>query len=128
MNTCRTRESPIGYAPYFWPVLVYVPALSALAGGVLSAHVSALPDEGQFLPEVRVEMRAAAWEPHVDVDWARIKTVWDGYWDHTRPILVEKSPPNAGRAQAIAEHFAPLWVVAGVVAELLRETPGAPRR
>ncbi|GJM37880.1 MAG: hypothetical protein DHS20C19_12470 [Acidimicrobiales bacterium] len=73
-----------------------------------SAHASILPAEGQFLPEVRDEMRAAAWEPDRDVSWPRIKAVWDGYWDRTKPVLVEKSPPNAARAHEIAEHFHPV--------------------
>lgn len=73
-----------------------------------STRASILPTEGQFLPEVRDEMRAAAWEPDHDVSWPRIKTVWDGYWDHAKPVLVEKSPPNAARAREIVEHFDPV--------------------
>ena len=40
-----------------------------------SSNVSVLPAEGQFLPEVKDEMRAAAWEPDVDVSSPRIKEV-----------------------------------------------------
>ncbi|MCR9245783.1 MAG: sulfotransferase [bacterium] len=73
-----------------------------------SDAVSSLPSEGQFLPEVRDEMRREPWNREVRLSWPRIKAVWDEHWDHDKAVLVEKSPPNLLRAAEIAEHFAPV--------------------
>jgi len=72
-----------------------------------SAAVSSLPGEGQFLPEVTKFMRQDPWNPDVVLPWPEIKEVWDGYWDQSRPLLVEKSPPNLLRADEIVRHFHP---------------------
>jgi hypothetical protein len=71
--------------------------------------VSALPNEGQFLPEVKEVMRQDAWDPDLKFPWRRIKAVWDGYWDHDKPLLVEKSPPNLLRTDEISQHFSPIY-------------------
>lgn len=72
-----------------------------------SQRVSALPREGQFLPEVEPIMRERPWDRDNVLPWVDIKQAWEKYWDHSKPILLEKSPPNIVRAQAIAEHFIP---------------------
>jgi len=74
-----------------------------------SDAVSSLPSEGQFLPEVKDVMRQAPWNPDVKLPWKRIKDVWDGYWDHDKPLLVEKSPPHIIRTGEILEHFSPVY-------------------
>lgn len=74
-----------------------------------SEAVSALPDEGQFLPEVKEVMRQNAWDPDLKLPWRMIKEVWDGYWDLDRPLLVEKSPPNLLRTDEIIEYFSPIY-------------------
>lgn len=73
-----------------------------------STAVSSLPSEGQFLPEVAETMRARPWDDTQCLPWARIKSVWDGYWDQAMPILLEKSPPNLIRTDAIRAHFQPV--------------------
>lgn len=76
-----------------------------------SAHVSALPGEGQFIAEVKDEMRAAPWDEAHALDWAHIRGVWETYWDQTKPLWLEKSPPNLIRAAAIEEAFDPAWFI-----------------
>ncbi len=72
-----------------------------------SSRVSALPQEGQFLPEVEPIMRERPWDRDNALPWPRIKAAWETYWDHDKPVLLEKSPPNIVRAAAIAAHFEP---------------------
>ncbi len=74
-----------------------------------SQAVSFLPNEGQFLPEVRDVMRRAPWNPDTKLPWLVIRNVWHGYWDQTKPLLVEKSPPNLIRTGEILEHFQPAY-------------------
>ena len=72
-----------------------------------SHGVSALPGEGQFIDAVRDEMRAAPWDGSRPLDWQRIKSVWESHWDLAKPLLLEKSPPNLIRAEAIEAAFDP---------------------
>ena len=76
-----------------------------------SERVSALPNEGQFLPEVEPIMRERPWDRTLELPWDDIKAAWEHYWDPTKPVLLEKSPPNIVRANAIAEHFVPAQFV-----------------
>lgn len=76
-----------------------------------SARVSALPTEGQFLPEVEPVMRERPWDREHALPWPDIKAAWEAYWDHDKPILLEKSPPNIVRAADIARHFQPAQFV-----------------
>jgi hypothetical protein len=76
-----------------------------------SENVSALPDEGQFLPELENLMREKPWNAHHVLPWAQIKSVWDSYWDLTKPVLLEKSPPNIIRTREILAHFKPVKFV-----------------
>jgi hypothetical protein len=76
-----------------------------------SANVSALPDEGQFLPELKGVMRDKPWNAEHRLPWPEIKRVWDSYWDHAKPVLLEKSPPNIIRTRAILEYFQPVQFV-----------------
>lgn len=72
-----------------------------------SERVSALPQEGQFLPEVEPIMRERPWDRDLQLPWGDIKAAWERYWDASKPVLLEKSPPNIVRATTIAEHFVP---------------------
>lgn len=72
-----------------------------------SANVSAFPSEGQFLPEVAELMREKPWQADHELPWPTIKSVWEQHWDHSKPLLLEKSPPNLVRAHALAQHFTP---------------------
>lgn len=72
-----------------------------------SPNASALPAEGQFLPEVESIMRDRPWHRDRDMPWEEIRAAWETHWDMDKPVLLEKSPPNLIRAQAIARHFDP---------------------
>ncbi len=63
--------------------------------------------EGQTLPTVRNIMfdPNERWDGEIDFDWVSIKNEWRKYWDLTRPILLEKSPPNIIRAKSIERNF-----------------------
>ncbi len=76
-----------------------------------SANVSALPDEGQFLPELENVMRDKPWDQDHALPWPDIKRVWESYWDKTKPVLLEKSPPNLIRTRDILAHFQPVKFV-----------------
>jgi hypothetical protein len=72
-----------------------------------SNNVSSLPSEGQFLPELKNIMRDKPWDPDHPLPWPKIKAVWESYWDQSKPILLEKSPPNIIRTADILENFHP---------------------
>ena len=72
-----------------------------------SSQVSALPDEGQKLPELRQMMRTNPWDPNTQFDWELISRTWHQYWDRGKPILIEKSPPHLCRVDALSRHFQP---------------------
>lgn len=74
-----------------------------------SAQVSALPDEGQKLPELREMMRRDPWDPQRHFDWSLISAVWHRHWDLDKPLLLEKSPPHLCRAAQLEAHFSPAW-------------------
>lgn len=63
--------------------------------------------EGQTLPEVRKILfeNNNRWNPDYTPDWNFIKKVWHRYWDITKPILLEKSPPNIIRAAQLRKEF-----------------------
>ncbi len=64
--------------------------------------------EGQALPEVRalIDYRKR-WEPDYTYPWPKIKEIWTAHWAHHKPLLLDKSPPNLIRTQAIVQHFSP---------------------
>jgi hypothetical protein len=72
-----------------------------------SKMVSTLPNEGQFLPELQGVMRHDAWNADRRLPWDEIRDVWRSHWDLTKPVLVEKSPPNLTQVDAIRRHFVP---------------------
>ncbi|MFK7831541.1 MAG: sulfotransferase [Congregibacter sp.] len=72
-----------------------------------SSSVSALPDEGQKLPELAQMMRREPWNPATPFDWPLIYQTWRRYWDLSRPILLEKSPPHLCRYAALDACFKP---------------------
>lgn len=76
-----------------------------------SENVSALPLEGQFLPELKDLMRDKPWDASHTLPWPEIKKVWDSYWDKDKPVLLEKSPPNIIRTGDIVAHFQPVKFV-----------------
>lgn len=72
-----------------------------------SKSVSSLPGEGQFLPELESLMRDKQWDPEQKRPWPEIRRVWESYWDMSKPVLLEKSPPNIIRARELVVHFHP---------------------
>ena len=69
--------------------------------------------EGQTLPEVREMMfdHDRRWNDDLQLDWPFIRKVWLKYWDRTKPVLLEKSPPNIVRAGELEKHFAPAYFI-----------------
>ena len=66
--------------------------------------------EGQGLPELRKKILLLdRWDPDVGYPWDEVKNVYDSYWDHTKPILLDKTPPNICRATQIVKHFSPAY-------------------
>ena len=69
--------------------------------------------EGQTLPEVRdhlfVENR---WNEELKIDWPHVKRSWEKHWDPSKPVLLEKSPPNLLRPDQISNHFSPAYFFA----------------
>jgi hypothetical protein len=62
--------------------------------------------EGQHLPEAHdLLFTKNRWDPNKEIDWNRIKKIWSKYWDRSKPILLEKSPPNICRANNIDKVF-----------------------
>ena len=68
--------------------------------------------EGQTLPKVRkIMFNDNRWNEDIDFNWKIIKCQWLKYWDITRPILLEKSPPNIIRAQSLRKVFNPSFFI-----------------
>ena len=62
--------------------------------------------EGQHLPKVQnVLFTEDRWDPNKEIDWNRIKKLWSKYWDRSKSVLLEKSPPNICRAKNIDKVF-----------------------
>lgn len=76
-----------------------------------SRNVSSLPNEGQFLPSVKKIMREGHWDEAKTMPWEYIKKQWMKEWDLTKPILLEKSPPNIMRAFEIEKCFKPSFFI-----------------
>ncbi len=89
-------------------------------------HISALPVEGQFLTtEIEADYELCVprmWTMREDrfrltetdpgPDAARIKKEWAMRLDRSRPVFVEKSPPNAARTRWLQAHFRPASFIA----------------
>lgn len=76
-----------------------------------SAQVSALPDEGQKLPELAPVMRQNPWDSNQTFDWEQISRVWHSYWDASKTVLLEKSPPHLCRSAELVKHFEPAYFI-----------------
>ncbi|MBA2409742.1 MAG: sulfotransferase [Gammaproteobacteria bacterium] len=79
-----------------------------------SPAVSAMPVEGQMLDSLKHVMREDPWNPQKRLPWLAIKEQWEEVWDMSKPILLEKSPPNVARAFAIEKFFRPAYYIAMV--------------
>ncbi len=79
-----------------------------------SPVVSSHSVEGQVVDGVKELMRNDPWNPNTRMPWAAIKAKWERAWDMSKPILLEKSPPNIMRAFELEQHFAPAHFIAMV--------------
>lgn len=62
--------------------------------------------EGQHLPETKdILFTNDKWDPNKKINWEEIHEIWDKYWDKSKTILLEKSPPNICRALDIQQEF-----------------------
>lgn len=62
--------------------------------------------EGQHLPFVNnILFTDDRWDPNKKINWIKVKNLWNKYWDRSKHILLEKSPPNICRAKNINEVF-----------------------
>ena len=62
--------------------------------------------EGQHLPIAhKLLFNDDRWDPNKEIDWKIIKNIWHKYWDRSKDILLEKSPPNICRAEKIDKVF-----------------------
>jgi len=62
--------------------------------------------EGQHLPGAHnLLFTKNRWNPNKEINWNRIKKIWSKYWDRSKSILLEKSPPNICRANNIDKVF-----------------------
>lgn len=76
-----------------------------------SPNVSSFPIEGQNLDSVRSIMRAKPWDADYEIPWDVVKSKWEAEWDLSKPILLEKSPPNLIRAFEIEKVFSPSYFI-----------------
>jgi hypothetical protein len=68
--------------------------------------------EGQQLPELKkIMFRDGRWSLNLELNWLEIKMIWRKYWDVTKPVLLDKSPPNIVRAMEIQNHFNPAFFI-----------------
>lgn len=75
-----------------------------------SPHVSAFEQEGQFLDSVR-HVTKDPWNLQKPIPWEFVKEKWEEVWDCTKPILLEKSPPNLAHAFEIERVFSPAYFI-----------------
>ena len=68
--------------------------------------------EGQTLPGVALYMYDDSykrWDKNKKLPWKAIKIQWEKYWDKSKAILLEKSPPNIICASEIEIEFSPSY-------------------
>ena len=62
--------------------------------------------EGQHLPIAKdILFTKDRWDPSKKIDWKEIHHIWNRYWNRSKPIFLEKSPPNICRAKKIENEF-----------------------
>lgn len=98
------------------PVFLFVLAGPRTASTLLSDILNTSPNvsrnnplgEGQYLPELKGRY-PNRWNGLREHDWNYVKNVWMRYWDVSKPILLEKSPPNLAYAEQIERVFHPSY-------------------
>ena len=76
-----------------------------------SSNISSLSTEGQLQQNLKDIMRENSWDPQKEYPWDFIKEKWLQKWDDSKPIYLEKSPPNIIRAFEIEQVFSPCYFI-----------------
>ena len=62
--------------------------------------------EGQHLPLAKdILFTRDRWDNEKQINWKLIHDIWNKYWDKSKDIFLEKSPPNLCRAIQIENEF-----------------------
>jgi len=62
--------------------------------------------EGQHLPNAKdILFTKDRWDKEKKINWKIIHNIWNKYWDKSKDVLLEKSPPNICRAIQIEKEF-----------------------
>tara|TARA_B100000767_G_C19671513_1_gene495480 strand:+ start:255 stop:1064 length:810 start_codon:yes stop_codon:yes gene_type:complete len=62
--------------------------------------------EGQHLPIAKdILFTKDRWNDKKEINWKLIHNIWNKYWDRSKDIFLEKSPPNICRAKQIEKEF-----------------------
>ena len=62
--------------------------------------------EGQHLPIAKdILFTSDRWDDTKKINWKLIHSIWNKYWDKSKDIFLEKSPPNICRAVKIENEF-----------------------
>lgn len=62
--------------------------------------------EGQHLPIVKdILFTKDRWDTKKKINWQLIHSIWNRYWDKSKGVFLEKSPPNICRAKKIENEF-----------------------
>ena len=63
--------------------------------------------EGQWLLEKHniLSYELNRWNPNYKLDINKVKEIYDNYWDHSKTVYVEKSPPLICRAKMFEDYF-----------------------
>lgn len=118
---------------------------TTLLHDLLAEHpgIGSLPTEGQFLTDqlvvpkdvglarqwaIRPELFRMTEHDGAAVDVSRIKRQWGARFnDLRRPVLLERSPPDAARTRWLQRHFAPASFI-GIVRDGIAVSEGIRRR
>jgi len=90
--------------------------ITKLIGTSKNASIfSSTESEGQKIPELGdIMLIDDRWNPNIKFPWQKIKEIFMSHWDLSKPILVEKSPPNIIRTQEIIKEFHPIFFIASI--------------
>jgi len=62
--------------------------------------------EGQHLPIAKdILFTRDRWDNKKQINWELIHNIWNKYWDKSKDVFLEKSPPNICRAKNIEKEF-----------------------